>query len=50
MSPSAERHVHAAAVARAARRKAHALLEKAKQVVEMTIELNEATGMAALKG
>lgn len=36
--------------ARAARREAHALLEKAKQAVEIAIEENEAAGMALLKG
>ena len=35
--------------ARAARREAHALLEKAKQAVEVAIEKNEAAGMAVLK-
>jgi type I restriction enzyme S subunit len=34
--------------ARAARREAHALLEKAKQAVEIAIEKNEAAGMALL--
>jgi hypothetical protein len=34
--------------ARAARREAHALLEKAKQAVEVAIEKNEAAGMALL--
>jgi hypothetical protein len=35
--------------ARAARREAHALLETAKQAVEIAIEKNEAAGLAALK-
>ena len=35
--------------ARAARREAHALLEKAKQAVELPIEKGEAAGLAALK-
>jgi hypothetical protein len=35
--------------ARAARREAHALLEKAKQAVEIAIEKNESAGMALLK-
>jgi hypothetical protein len=34
--------------ARAARREAHALLEKAKQAVEVAIEKNEAAGMTLL--
>ena len=34
--------------ARAARREAHALLEKAKQAVEVAIEKNEAAGLAML--
>jgi len=36
--------------ARAVRREAHALLEKAKRSVEVAIENNEATGMVILKG
>ncbi len=35
--------------ARTARREAHALLEKAKQAVEIAIEKNEAAGMAGLR-
>ena len=35
--------------ARAARREAHVLLEKAKQAVELAIEKDEAAGLAALK-
>ncbi len=34
--------------ARAARREAHALLERAKQAVEIAIEKNESAGMAVL--
>ena len=35
--------------ARTARREAHALLEKAKQAVEVAIEQNEAAALAHLK-
>ena len=35
--------------ARASRREAYALLEKARQAVEIAIEKNEAAGMAALE-
>lgn len=36
--------------ARAARREAHGLLDRAKRAVEMAIEKSEAAGMAVLRG